>query len=91
MKPQSQVCGARSAILAQCHPIFSSSTAATVVVPPESILIRSIAHSFCSGDKKPAPAGVSGMKKKQMMPNATVIAPSTNQSVSSVTLRYILW
>jgi hypothetical protein len=39
--------------------------------------MRRNAHSFSSSLKKPAAAGVSGMKKKQMMPKTTVIAPST--------------
>jgi hypothetical protein len=63
MKEQKYVCGLFSAIFIQYQLNFSSSTAAAVVDPPASILIRSNAHSFSSSVRKPAAAGVSGMKK----------------------------
>ena len=82
MNEQKYVCGAFKAILAQYQLNVSSSTALAVVDPPASMRIRSSAHSFSSSVKKPAAAGVSGMKKKQIIPNTTVIAPSTVHVVS---------
>lgn len=77
MKPQNHVCGAFNAIFNQYVENFSSSIAVAFVAPPASIRIRNNAHSFSSSVKNFAAAGVSGMKKAQMIPKTTVMAPST--------------
>lgn len=65
-----------SAILTQCQLNFSSSTS-MVLDPLASSRIRRRACSLSSGVKKRESPGVLGMKKKQTIPNTTVMAPST--------------
>lgn len=76
MKLLKYVCGAFSAILTQYQSNPSSSTL-TLVAPCASRRMRRSAQSFSSSVRKRAVAGVSGMKKKQMIPKITVTAPST--------------
>lgn len=90
MKEQKYVCGATKAIFIQYQLNFFSSTAVAVVEPLPSILIRSSAQSFSSSVKNPAAAGVSGIKKKQMMPKRIVIAPLTGACISIVANQVML-
>lgn len=86
MTEQKMVCGASKAIFTQCHWNFSSFTSSTMVAPCESIIMRCMAAARSSSVKNLACDGVCGMVKKQITPNTTVIAPSTEtrRGVSSL-------
>jgi hypothetical protein len=77
MSDESHVCGALNAILTQCQLNLSSFTSATFVAPCESSFRRAIARTRSSPLRNLASAGVCGMKKKQVIPKAVVMIPST--------------